>query len=127
MQNKYVILFVFVLLTSCIPQPPPIPKKSQTVIEIITVYSGMNASYMEKQVSPPILKPLYTIDGIEKIKTSYKADTSIITILVKSGIDTNPVVVKIDEHLDTIKPYLPSGLRNGPRCRFKLTSDFLLF
>jgi len=105
------MLFAFLILGIGIYSAIILPKESSPdiefgIIQVTTIYPGVNPADMDTLITQKIEKEIEDIEGIKKITSSSAIGVANTTIELDNDVDTSKVLVEIQDAVD--KTQLPS-------------------
>lgn len=108
---KFTMLFAFLILGIGIYSAIILPKESSPdiefgIIQVTTIYPGVNPADMDTLITQKIEKEIEDIEGIKKITSSSAIGVANTTIELDNDVDTSKVLVEIQDAVD--KTQLPS-------------------
>lgn len=84
-----------------------LPKFEANVIMVQTIYRGASSEEIQNTVTKPVEEAVSAIEGIDKISSSSSEGLSIVTIQLKSGINTLDAQRDAERKINQIKSTLP--------------------
>ncbi len=84
-----------------------LPKFEANVIMVQTVYRGASSDEIQNVVTKPIEEAISAIEGVDKISSTSSEGVSIVTIQLKSGINTLDAQRDAERKINQIKSTLP--------------------
>ncbi len=84
-----------------------LPKFEANVIMVQTVYRGASSDEIQNVVTKPIEEAISAIEGIDKISSISSEGVSIVTVQLKSGINTLDAQRDAERKINQIKSTLP--------------------
>lgn len=84
-----------------------LPKFEANVIMVQTVYRGASSDEIQNVVTKPIEEAISAIEGIDKISSSSSEGLSLVTVQLKSGINTLDAQRDAERKINQIKSTLP--------------------
>lgn len=84
-----------------------LPKFEANVIIVQTVYRGASSDEIQNVVTKPIEEAISAIEGIDKISSSSSEGLSLVTVQLKSGINTLDAQRDAERKINQIKSTLP--------------------
>ncbi|MFN3489382.1 MAG: efflux RND transporter permease subunit [Emticicia sp.] len=84
-----------------------LPKFEANVIMVQTVYRGASSDEIQNVVTKPIEEAISAIEGVDKISSISSEGVSIVTIQLKSGINTLDAQRDAERKINQIKSTLP--------------------
>jgi hydrophobic/amphiphilic exporter-1 (mainly G- bacteria), HAE1 family len=84
-----------------------LPKFEANVILVQTVYRGASSDEIQNVVTKPIEEAISAIEGIDKISSSSSEGLSLVTVQLKSGINTLDAQRDAERKINQIKSTLP--------------------
>lgn len=84
-----------------------LPKFEANVIMVQTVYRGASSDEIQNVVTKPIEEAISAIEGIDKISSSSSEGLSLVTVQLKSGINTLNAQRDAERKINQIKSTLP--------------------
>lgn len=84
-----------------------LPKFEANVIIVQTVYRGASSDEIQNVVTKPIEEAISAIEGIDKISSSSSEGLSLVTVQLKSGINTLNAQRDAERKINQIKSTLP--------------------
>ena len=88
------------------------PQISVPMIDILTQKPGLRAKEVERQVTEPIERAVWGLDGVEYVYSSSRPNSSMVTVRFKVGEPMEPSLVKIHHKLLEVRGELPPGTPN---------------
>ncbi|MBI3352612.1 MAG: efflux RND transporter permease subunit [Nitrospirae bacterium] len=85
------------------------PQISLPMIDIQTGAPGFEAAEVERQVTEPIERAVWGLDGVEYVYSSSRAHSSLVTVRFKVGEPMEPSLVKVHHKLLSMRNDLPSS------------------
>ena len=85
------------------------PQISVPMIDIITPAPGFEAKEVEREVTEPIERAIWGLDGIDYVYSASRAHESLVTARFKVGEPMEPSLVKIHHKIMEIADQLPPG------------------
>lgn len=85
------------------------PQISVPMIDIQTEAPGFEALEVERQVTEPIERAVWGLDGVEYVYSSSRAHSSLVTVRFKVGEPMEPSLVKVHHKLLSIRKDLPTS------------------
>lgn len=84
-----------------------LPKFEANVIMVQTIYRGASSEEIQNTVTKPVEEAVSAIEGIDKMSSSSSEGLSIVTIQLKSGINTLDAQRDAERKINQIKSTLP--------------------
>lgn len=84
-----------------------LPKFEANIIMVQTVYRGASSEEIQNVVTKPIEEAISAIEGIDKISSSSSEGISLVTVQLKSGINTLDAQRDAERKINQIKSILP--------------------
>lgn len=84
-----------------------LPKFEANVIMVQTVYRGASSDEIQNVVTKPIEEAISAIEGVDKISSTSSEGVSIVTVQLKSGINTLDAQRDAERKINQIKSTLP--------------------
>lgn len=84
-----------------------LPKFDANVIMVQTIYRGASSDEVQNVVTKPIEEAVSAIEGIDRISSSSSEGLSIVTVQLKSGINTTDAQRDAERKINQIKSTLP--------------------
>jgi multidrug efflux pump subunit AcrB len=101
-----------ILLLGCGKTPRPSQQKN--TLRIVTVYPIHNAEMVEKLITNPIEKSLQTLTELETMSSTSGADTSVIMVKFKPGVDIYTKTPQVKDCLKRVEELLPQDIPGLP-------------
>ncbi len=95
-----------------------LPKFEANVIMVQTVYRGASSDEIQNVVTKPIEEAISAIEGIDKISSISSEGVSIVTVQLKSGINTLDAQRDAERKINQIKSTLPDDANDPVVNRF---------
>jgi HAE1 family hydrophobic/amphiphilic exporter-1 len=106
-----IFLLVFLLLGCGIKTRPTYQKNT---LRIVTVYPVHHADMVERYITRPIEKCLDPLTDLEKINSTSGADTSVVMIQFKPGVDIYTKAPEVRDYLQQVEKTFPTGVTQLP-------------
>src|SRR5699024_8525552 len=94
------------------------PKIDLPIAVIATTYEDAAPEEVENLVSKPIEGAISSVEGIEQIQTQSQADSSLVLMMFKNGIDLDQALLEVRERVDQMKDFLPERAGSPNIMRF---------
>lgn len=95
-----------------------LPKFEANVIMVQTVYRGASSEEIQSVVTKPVEEAISAIEGIDKISSISSEGVSIVTVQLKSGINTLDAQRDAERKINQIKSTLPDDVDDPVVNRF---------
>lgn len=94
------------------------PDTSPPMVNVITVYPGVAASDVAREVSKPLEEELATIEGVKKISSSSQDGLSVVRVEFNYEKDLDQAAVDVQNAISRIKGSLPAGIQEPQVLKF---------
>ena len=102
-----------------------IPDITQPQAFVITVYPGVSANRVEKDVSKKVADALVTIPGIKEMTTESRDSTSVIQLTFNESENIETLLPVIREKLNIIVDDLPDNILSAPAIHVSSSATYL--
>ncbi|MDR3606645.1 MAG: efflux RND transporter permease subunit [Oligoflexia bacterium] len=85
------------------------PQISVPMVDIQTAAPGLEAAEVEREVTEPIERAVWGLDGVEYVYSTSRPHQSLVTVRFKVGEPMEPSLVKIHHKLMSTRDQLPAG------------------
>ncbi|MQL53455.1 MMPL family transporter [Desulfofundulus thermobenzoicus] len=94
------------------------PDTSPPMVNVITVYPGVTASDVARDVSKPLEEEFATIEGVTKISSSSQEGLSVVRVEFNYAKDVDQAAVDVQNAIGRIKGSLPADIQEPQVLKF---------
>lgn len=88
------------------------------IVAVATSYQGAGPEEIEKQITRPLESVLSSIQGLDSIQSTSQRNSSVITVIFKSGTNLDNTLIDVREKVDQIKGVFPDNAGDPAVLRF---------